>query len=418
LVGPGFGTLTTCLEVLDASTATSKSQILRAMAILPVVPSAPSNLLRRLVRLRCEAARLVAVDQVSDPLLPSCDPDASGLRGALARLAVLNKSKISADRLSLLQSYLADSWQPRVREEALRVAGGHPEVNEFGAMIAHALSSSDPGVVSVAAEQISGHSSRFFEAAADLPKKGSRKAKSQPSPAAFPKADPTVSKALLDALSRDFGPDAIETTVELLKASGALRLDQATDRIRSFCSHSNAEIRKEAGSAIQAIDSKSAACEPSAATSPKAAEELDHLLDTPIKIQLKTDVGTLVVTIDPYLAPVSATRFVSLVRKGFFDKMAIHRVVPGFVLQFGDKGGDSYGGAGQDALRCETSPVPFDTGVLAVALSGRDTGSSQFFVTLSPSPHLDGHYAVIGKIEGPLSTVTEGDFIEKAEAIP
>ena len=89
-------------------------------------------------------------------------------------------------------------------------------------------------------------------------------------------------------------------------------------------------------------------------------------------------------------------------------------------MQFGDRGGDGYGGAGEgrDALRCETSPVPFDTGVVGIALGGRDTGSSQLFVTLGPAPHLDGEYAVIGKATGDWDALTEGDRIRTVRIVP
>ena len=86
------------------------------------------------------------------------------------------------------------------------------------------------------------------------------------------------------------------------------------------------------------------------------------------------------------------------------------RVVPGFVVQLGDPGGDGYGGA-HSALRCETAPVPFAKGGIGIALAGRDTGSSQFFVMLGRAPHLEGSYAWIGEASGPWELVAEGDVV-------
>ncbi len=88
----------------------------------------------------------------------------------------------------------------------------------------------------------------------------------------------------------------------------------------------------------------------------------------------------------------------------------MHRVVPGFVAQLGDRGGDGYGGSGA-LLRCETAPAPFEPFDVGVALAGRDTGSSQFFVTLARTPHLDGEYAWIGRADGDWSAVAEGDVV-------
>ncbi len=85
-------------------------------------------------------------------------------------------------------------------------------------------------------------------------------------------------------------------------------------------------------------------------------------------------------------------------------------------MQFGDRGGDGYGGSGE-LLRCETSPVPFGALDVGVALAGRDTGSSQIFVTLARHPHLDGHYAWVGRASGDWDAVAEGDVI-KAVHVP
>jgi cyclophilin family peptidyl-prolyl cis-trans isomerase len=113
---------------------------------------------------------------------------------------------------------------------------------------------------------------------------------------------------------------------------------------------------------------------------------------------------------DPALAPIAATRFVALARSGFFTGVVLHRVVPGFVVQFGDRGGDGYGGAGA-LLRCETSPTEFGALDVGVALAGRDTGSSQIFVALERSPRLDGQYSWVGRAEGDWNAVAEGDVL-------
>ena len=114
--------------------------------------------------------------------------------------------------------------------------------------------------------------------------------------------------------------------------------------------------------------------------------------------------------LDPSLAPVAAMHFADLARSGIYKNTEIHRVVPGFVDQFGDPGGDGYGGSGP-LLRCETSPVPFAPHDVGVPLSGRDTGSSQLFVTLARTPHLDGAYAWLGHAEGDWAALAEGDVI-------
>jgi cyclophilin family peptidyl-prolyl cis-trans isomerase len=96
--------------------------------------------------------------------------------------------------------------------------------------------------------------------------------------------------------------------------------------------------------------------------------------------------------------------------------MRVHRVVPGFVVQLGDPDGDGYGGSDRPPLRCETSPAAFEAGMVGIALAGRDTGSSQFFVTLAREPHLDGDYALVGRAGPGWERLVEGDVVRKATA--
>ena len=77
--------------------------------------------------------------------------------------------------------------------------------------------------------------------------------------------------------------------------------------------------------------------------------------------------------------------------------MRVHRVVPNFVVQAGDPRGDGEGGPGY-TMRDELSPLPYVRGTVGMALDWRDTGGSQFFITLSPQPHLDAKYTVFGRV--------------------
>ena len=97
--------------------------------------------------------------------------------------------------------------------------------------------------------------------------------------------------------------------------------------------------------------------------------------------------------------------------------MPVHRVIPGFVAQLGDREGDDYGGTGEEPLRDELSPVTFRAGDVGLALSGPDTGSSQFFVVLGPHPHLDGEYSRIGRSGEGWNRLVVGDVVERVELV-
>ena len=112
-------------------------------------------------------------------------------------------------------------------------------------------------------------------------------------------------------------------------------------------------------------------------------------------------------------APITVDNFVSLARRGYFDGRAWHRVVPNFVIQAGDPRGDGNGGPGY-AIRDELNPHRYGRGTLGMALSGPNTGGSQFFVTHSAQPHLDGGYTVFGRLRSGgevLDRIVQGDRI-------
>jgi len=113
-------------------------------------------------------------------------------------------------------------------------------------------------------------------------------------------------------------------------------------------------------------------------------------------------------------APITVNAFLQLVDRRFFDGQVFHRVVPNFVAQTGDPRGDGWGGPGY-ALRDEINRHRYERGTVGVALSGPDTGGSQFFITVSPQPHLDGTYTAIGRVIAGMDVVdliTRGDRIQ------
>jgi cyclophilin family peptidyl-prolyl cis-trans isomerase/HEAT repeat protein len=112
-------------------------------------------------------------------------------------------------------------------------------------------------------------------------------------------------------------------------------------------------------------------------------------------------------------APLTVANFLTLVDRRFFDGIRFHRVVPGFVVQTGDPRGDGWGGAATP-IRDEINQRRYDPFRVGMALSGPDTGGSQWFVTLGSQPHLDGGYTVFGEVTDgvpALLRLTQGDQI-------
>ena len=131
------------------------------------------------------------------------------------------------------------------------------------------------------------------------------------------------------------------------------------------------------------------------------------------RVTLETDRGTLEIELLTAEAPLTVAAFLALVERRYFDGTRWHRVVPNFVVQDGDPRGDGWGGPGF-LLRDEVNPVRYDVGTVGMALSGPDTGGSQYFITHSPQPHLDGIYTVFGRVAAGgavLDAIAQGDRI-------
>lgn len=136
-------------------------------------------------------------------------------------------------------------------------------------------------------------------------------------------------------------------------------------------------------------------------------------------VRLATDRGDLDLELACPQAPLTCLNFLQLANQGFYDGLAFHRVIPDFVVQAGDPRGDGLGGPGY-AIRDEPNLLRYERGVVGMALSGPDTGGSQFFITLSPQPHLDADYTAFGRVaagEEVLDAIEQGDRIRWAGEI-
>ena len=160
-----------------------------------------------------------------------------------------------------------------------------------------------------------------------------------------------------------------------------------------------------------------ASIRPAPAGRPIADEEWRWLIAPPFSphAYVETDRGTVQIELAVLDAPLTVANFMALARKGFFDGIAMHRVVPDFVVQGGDPRGDGEGSPGY-TLRDEINMRPYLRGTVGMALDWEDTGGSQFFITHSPQPHLDGRYTVFGHVLDGMEVVDAlrpGDVIRR-----
>ena len=126
------------------------------------------------------------------------------------------------------------------------------------------------------------------------------------------------------------------------------------------------------------------------------------------KIQFTTNKGVFVAQMFEEKAPNTTKNFIELTEKGFYDGIIFHRVIKGFMIQGGDPTGTGRGGPGY-RIKDEFGPgLAHDSeGILSMANAGPNTGGSQFFITLAPTPWLNGHHAIFGKIVKGMDVVRE-----------
>jgi cyclophilin family peptidyl-prolyl cis-trans isomerase/HEAT repeat protein len=209
-----------------------------------------------------------------------------------------------------------------------------------------------------------------------------------------------VRTAAVEALAGYGTPEALETVRTALTDKEwpvRVRAAELLAKLEPAADH-RLEIRPAPGTAAASYDERSLA---SPDVSPHAF--------------IETARGTIEFELSVIDAPQTARNFISLARKGFFNGLQVHRVVPNFVVQDGDPRGDGEGGPGY-TIRDELNDRPFLRGTVGMALSRHDDGGSQFFITHSPQPHLDARYTAFGHVVNGIEVVDRlqvGDVIQR-----
>jgi cyclophilin family peptidyl-prolyl cis-trans isomerase len=209
----------------------------------------------------------------------------------------------------------------------------------------------------------------------------------------------------------------VDVAPVIADALATLDAKEAAGDLELWLGSTNATIRSAAAEALTRLKGQ-----------PVTANRVERPVDTvkppPLPkdaaLVFTTEKGEFEVKLYGEDAPLTATSIYTLARRGFYRGLTFHRVVPNFVVQGGDPRGDGEGGPGY-TIRCEVNHRPYRRGVVGMALSGKDTGGSQFFVTAAPQPHLDGRYTAFGEVvsgQEVVDSLLEGDRIVEVRAKP
>lgn len=182
----------------------------------------------------------------------------------------------------------------------------------------------------------------------------------------------------------------------LIKALEKVRFIDAVTLFRKYQSSTSRAVRNCSADAFFALTGESLPMEQSL---PRELPDMDGLGHNsfPQKAVLVTHRGEIFLELFPKEAPVAVANFIRLANKQKFKGTRFHRVVPNFVVQGGDPRGDGWGGPGY-TIPCELSSRPFVRGSVGMVLAGRDTGGSQFFITVIRQPQLDGRYTQFARV--------------------
>jgi HEAT repeat protein/cyclophilin family peptidyl-prolyl cis-trans isomerase len=210
-------------------------------------------------------------------------------------------------------------------------------------------------------------------------------------------AIPQLIDAYYTAGEREF----VDVELEVVRVLGDLNALEADTLMVHAMGHPDVRVRTLASETLTKLGRT-----PPAMQSPREFHEATFdrsrrkQLGPPLGLRhavIKTEHGDVEVELFGDDAIQTVTTFIAWSKKGFYRKLTTHRVVPNFVVQGGDPRGDGSGDAGF-TIPAEVSRHRYDTGYLGIADSGKDTGSCQWFITLSPQPHLDGRYTIFGKV--------------------
>lgn len=223
---------------------------------------------------------------------------------------------------------------------------------------------------------------------------------------------------LIEALEVSKSDLANDARVAILEAIAGFKSERAIAAIHPLLKDRNYLVRKHALEALWklGVDRGSMRAEPVGTGRSRAFyDAVVRRAERSVTAVLETDKGVITLSLFAEDAPLTVDNFVTLAKAKYFNGISFHRVVANFVVQGGDPRGDGSGGPGHQ-IRCEVNLRPYGRGALGMALSGKDTGGSQFFVTHSPQPHLDGGYTVFGQVTEGMDVVDQiarGDVIRR-----
>ncbi len=231
--------------------------------------------------------------------------------------------------------------------------------------------------------------------------------------------DETNTRALTEALPQALSDKELnDAALAILDSLAKYKNTAANEAIKTALNSNDYLIRRKAVALLKANGAGDFSTRIATVQSRNTTADYERAISRigkQVHAVVTTNRGAFTIELLSEDAPLNVDNFIQLARRGYFEGITFHRVVPNFVIQAGDPRGDGNGGPGYQ-IRCEINLVPYERGAVGMALSGKDTGGSQWFVTHSPQPHLDGGYTVFGNVVAGMDVVdsiARGDVIRR-----
>lgn len=299
-------------------------------------------------------------------LLPLLNAEPPQLRAALANTL----AALAGDEAFLALEKLAGEENTAVRLAALEALAKFSAQNHALPIYLKALQSNDPVLAATAAQKLAADSTQRFQHAEGIV-------------AAYRQVrealDAETAQMFFNAMAQCGNRVAQPALEEALQAQDLVIARAAAEALKKLTGVNYAERLPRT----------------IAATQPFTFAEIKNLKGA--WAEITTESGTFEVALLPEEAPLTVLNFVRLANRKYFDGQTIHRVVPNFVMQTGDPRGDGWGGPGY-AIRSEFGRLRYVRGMMGMASAGPDTEGSQWFITHSDQPHLDGRYTIFGRV--------------------
>lgn len=348
---------------------------------------------RRLIRLRCRAADLLAETASLSANLAECDPE-KGRAFALAQLRVLDRDTITERRREIFDGHI-ESQDPLVAQAALRMLARHPELENQPALILAALDAPTAGSQTTALQLVAAYPGRFGQG------RGLEE-----------------HQALLTRIGEILGGDAAsklpqEVRAAALLAAGALHALNLKPVLVAHCKGKDPLLWEPAERALSLLEKKPPTCPPDVRTVQETEPERDSPPPEPKSFTVESDLGDLELQLDGTAAPEALRHVLQLLTTGEYDGSVIGSSRLGFAVQFGDEQADGYDDVPSPGLPFEVSPQLFQSRSVGLNSFAPGSENRQLFVTLTEAPQLHGTRIRLGSADGPWDLLVEGDVLHR-----